>query len=290
MGNRSIRAYQYVTIVLFMTFLFSSDTEACSFKTRLLSGPNVDEFVFIGTVIGYSGPIDHGERKMAGEERYYDENLWNNSFGIKVKVKESVLLRRTPHEYFEVYPYFYSFNCKPIGTEENWLRRTFTVGSDIFIVGELSTLIPFDAGNGNLRLGIQPRTGGIGSVSNFGEYQPTAASLFDYNFLASLSETADKHGLVNFELRKDLLRLEKEQDVNNKIEVLKRLSAFRSWQGKLDLFTIYRNSFSDKAKADSLYVEKLRSDGWKKDKIKSHLKCKQEKAAADWRTAHHFPC
>lgn len=259
--------------------------EACTFRSRIPISSSVDEFVFVGTVIGYTDPVAFPKRIGTQPNAATQEGDWYEARGLQIRVKEPVAITRQPKEFFEVYPYFHSGVCSALGAHEAWLHRYYPVGKDVIVVGELSSLIPFDAARGNLRLEISPSTGALRDTKGFDGYTPTASSNYGY----SLGARGNGHYLTQFEMRKDLIRLEA-ADLERRQEIINRILNIRDWEISLDLFSLLRKFIANKQQADRLYEEKLVKEGWDKKRLKLHIECVQGKADAPADKKRNFPC
>jgi hypothetical protein len=265
-------------------FLHIVESEACTFRSRIPISSSVDEFVFVGTVLGYTEPIPFPQR--IGTEPNADpaEGAWFEARGLRLKVKDSVSVRRQPREFFEVYPYFHSGVCSPLGVHETWLHQRYPIGMDVIVVAELSSFVPFDAAGGNLRLEISPSTGALSGAKRYGNYEPTALSHYDY----ALGARGGGHDLTQFEMRKDLIRLEA-SDPKARQEIIDRILNIRDWYS-LDLFSLLRKFVPNKQQGDRMYEEKLIKEGWDKKRLKLHLECVQGKADSPTDMKRNFPC
>ncbi|MDZ7361797.1 MAG: hypothetical protein ONB46_13885 [candidate division KSB1 bacterium] len=193
------------------------------------------EYVFIGRVIGMVGPLH--SPKVHGE-----------AWGLLVRVKEKVYLPQFPKGgLFELFIYHLRANCSAEGISREVLAERF-FDREIRIIARESQFFNSRLANGNMRLEAWAMNRGEVAI-NYAheELFSSASSVFDYKKYAenfkiyrngNFQILGDKikssrkdlflvfasfEKLRNFELRKDLLRLERAGSEAKRLTILKRL-------------------------------------------------------------------
>jgi hypothetical protein len=210
-------------ILAALCFLSAKATFGCAVITvPSLTRFNASEYVFIGKVVGVAGPIE--STKFHGK-----------AWGVKVQVTEEVYLPSKVTEYFEVFPFDLESDCRDKGWSSERLLRYFPLGSSVKVVAKESKYSPSKFVGGNIRLEILPDN--LGSVSRNSREDGTtissADSVFDYKtYLPDnpCGMTEDDYPAYeanlrtpDFELRKDLLRLNAAKNETQRVKILERL-------------------------------------------------------------------
>ena len=146
----------------------------------------------------------------------------------------------TPLGDFEVIPFQLWADCSTNGTNGEELLKHYPVGSTVKVIARAAKLIPKVNGS-NFRLEIVPGSWGDISRNYYedGRQMADAESEFDYksfkvptpnDYVESFMPFLDaKVALPDFELRKDLLRLEKANSKDERLRILTRLLYYPDW-------------------------------------------------------------
>ena len=192
---------------------------ACTWPDLPKSKLDPDLYVFIGEVVGYTDSIK-------------SKSVIGKAFGLKVKVLDVVNIPGEARDTFEVFPYDQTGNCKSIGYSVSKVMGDFPIGSTVRVIARKAMKIRASVIS---RLEVE----GLLSISRndlqFGTSD--GKSLFDY------SSPKRKLGVIEFELLKDLKRLEMAKDAESRVEILKRLFPLRDYW--IDYEATVRNFISD---------------------------------------------
>ena len=166
-------------------------------------------YIFIGEVTGYTGELK--------SKRFLDKK----TYGLKIKVLETVNLPKRSEDFFEVFPQR-GLNCNLAAAYPlKELRRDYPINSKVRVIAIEDKFFPRQNETGQIRseapiLALNVRRNDLKNSS-----QTTAGSIFDYS-----KGKKDDSGILEFELYKDLLRLEKAESENEKVKILERLVFF----------------------------------------------------------------
>jgi hypothetical protein len=221
------------------------------------------EYVFIGHVIGMVGPLL--SPKVHGE-----------AWGLLVKVKEKIYLPKFPKQYFEVFLYKTTPNCAPIGFSQDELVEWY-IDREIRVIAREAKFFASNLDNGNIRLEAWAMNRGEIAINyTHEELFSSAGSVFDYkkyaenfkiyrngNFqilgdkiefsrkdLFLVSASFEK--LRSFELRKDLLRLERASSETKRLAILKRLAHLPDSNPQRFILEVAKQYLKDEEKIKSL--------------------------------------
>jgi hypothetical protein len=202
--------------------LRQSTSFGCSLVIPPVSRFDAEQYVFIGEVVDVVGPFKSEDNKAEGE-----------AWGLRVKVSGKVYLPTSPANYFEVFPYHLTPSCGLAGRSKEELLKYYPVGSQIRVIAKESTLLGSKLSEGDVRLEVSVYNRGS-VVRNAEPSLTTAEAVYDYG--KYVEQKWDSEGnrsgfesnyyLPDFELRKDLLRLEEATSESEKISVLERLLSF----------------------------------------------------------------
>jgi hypothetical protein len=195
-----------IFLTIFFLVILSVNSIACSQYYEPKSKFESELYIFIGEVIGYT-------------DEFKSKNILNKSYGLKVKVLESVNLPRNSNDYFEIFPFDISSDCaKTIGIDDKSLQKFYPVNSKVLVAAEFwkisdknksgQIVLTIDNAFNNKRLFINDleKTSVV-----------TTDSIFDYK------NWDDNYSLSRFELWKDLKRLEVSSSDEEKIKIFERL-------------------------------------------------------------------
>jgi hypothetical protein len=191
------------------------------------------EYIFIGKIIGYVGPV-------------LSDTLHQNFYGLLVEIIDPVYLPQTPRKYFEVFDYSLGSDCSLGGYDLKTVQIQHPLNIFIRVVAKDTKYLTNYTNPDNIRLDLNPFNNPYISVDypDIPQLHSAHDSQYDYryisedslaNFLSSNKWITDKNKddyhnsywwLGEFELRKDLCRLALSKNVDQKVEILKRLSYY----------------------------------------------------------------
>lgn len=205
-----------IILVILPGFLF-----ACSLFSEPKAKFDRELYIFIGEVIGYT-------------DEYKSKRFFKNASGLKVKVLENVYLPQESNDFFEVFPLDITSDCrKPIGFSNPDLQEDFPISSKIRVIASPPWHLPNKNKSGQLILEVRyPRYIYRNDLSN--QFSTTADSIFNYAGWKDFY-----YDFFEFELLKDLKRLEESSSDEEKVKIFERLSYLP--KGWLDFETSVRH-------------------------------------------------
>lgn len=244
----------FSSIILVSTF-FVYTSAGCSLAGKSLSKFDKTEYIFIGKVVGYTEAL-----RLPGSRM--------QTVGLIVEVTERINLPKTPEAHFEVFPYNLGADCSILGTDKNELEEEFPDGAEVRVIAKEAKLLPSVLTDGDIRLEVRPEEPS-GIARNFyenGERMTSANSIFNYETFRAPTPadyTEDfmpfldaKVFLPDFELRKDLLRLEKSKTQPEKSQILQRL-LYLPIQSAASVPELLKRYAANKNEFDDLYYKRL---------------------------------
>jgi hypothetical protein len=209
-----------VSLICCLLLFFSSiDSFACQLSVSPLKGFDQSDYVFIGEVLQVVGPFE-------------SEKFFGKAWGLRVKVVEPIYIPKAPSRYFEVFTYGLASDCSRLGMPEDELNKSYPIGSMIKVIAKEAKLLPNTSGNDNIRLEILPGILGSMSRNSYEDGKPmtSAHTVFDYRAFKKIAPEdwvedvrIAYYFLPQFEVRKDLARLEKAKTQDEKIKILERM-------------------------------------------------------------------
>jgi hypothetical protein len=206
-------------ICCLLLFFSSIDAFSCSLSISPLKGFDRSEYIFIGEILEVIGPFE--------SEKFVDP-----AWGLRVKVVTPIFIPKVSQGYFEVFDFDLGADCSTMGMSKDRVSKSYSISSRIKVIAKEAKLLPNRLNDGKIRLEILP--GSLGSISRNsyedGKEMSSVDSLFDYQAYDSVPPKSwiedvrrAYYFLPRFELRKDLLRLEKTSAQYEKIKILERL-------------------------------------------------------------------
>jgi hypothetical protein len=240
-----------------------SSTQACSLALPPIIKFNPNEYVFTGRVVGLLGP-------------FQSKRLRDNAWGLQIEPMDAVNLPDRPTRYFEVIPFELWADCSLGGTDKEKLVKYYPVGSKVKVIARKAKLLPNPTAPGDVRLEISPYVWGDISRNSYddGTQMADSKSVFDYKaykmvtpdqYVSDFMPFLDARGaLPDFELRKDLLRLETNKSRGDRITILERLMYYPICCGGLSYYGVTEHyldkktarAFSDRREA---WIDKMNS-------------------------------
>jgi len=204
--------YEFIFLLL---FFLPSVAYCCSLSIPRITKFNAYEYVFGGKVIGYTKPLK-------------SQSIVDPAAGLIVEAKEILFSPKSPKKYFEVFPYDLGADCSTIGKGRQELSEEFPVNSKVRVIAVESFYFPNQINQENLRLEVS--VGEHLSVVRFDnlstELKTSVQSIFDYK--KASPKNSQIYDVLDFELRKDLHRLEFSLRDDDRQKILERLVFYPS--------------------------------------------------------------
>jgi hypothetical protein len=243
---------------IFFTLFFLQSIFGCSIKQSLISKFDKTEYVFIGEVIGYTEPIEFQYKNKAFFENkdWYKED-YKYASGLIVKVKESVYLPKTPKTYFEVFPLKIDSACFTLGISKSELKKKFPINLEISVVIGEATSFPHVLENGNFRLEYKFASSNViaSNVDKNNKHLTSASSIFEYSQLDKDFNVLNTFPF-DFEVRKDLLRLQLSKTQSEKDIIINRL--LQNPTLAIDYLELLKTNIENQSEVLRLYEKRLR--------------------------------
>lgn len=245
--------YKFIFLLLFL--FLPSFAYSCSLAVPRITKFNAYEYVFGGKVIGYTKPLK-------------SQSIVDPAVGLTVEANEILYSPKSPKKYFEVFPYDLGADCSTMGKSRQELSGEFPVNSKVRVIAVESFYFPNQINQENLRLEVP--VGEHLSVVRFdslsAELKTSVHSIFDYRKV-SLKDSRI-YDVLNFELRKDLHRLEFSLQDSDRQKILERLIFYPSVYD-IDFETLIKNYIKSNIENER---EKLiqQRENFEKEKQKSN--------------------
>jgi hypothetical protein len=226
-----------------------SGASACTLAGKSLTEFDKTEFIFIGEVVGYS---DSGSLKATGGASL-------NASGLLIKIKEKIFLP-TQSDDFDVLDLKLMSDCSIEGETPSETRSEYPIGTEVRVIAKAPTLT--QGASTWPRLEVRPDEPGQLVANGDGKTKKLtdATSVFDYKqYKFDIESSAAYYLLPNFELRKDLLRLEETHSQAGRDAILARLS-FSPPDLDADFFTISMKYSISEPAGRELYERKLKRE------------------------------
>lgn len=247
-----------------LSTVLCSSSYACSLALPPIVKFNSHEYVFTGRVVGLVGP---------SQSKRFRGNAW----GLQIEPIDAVYLPKKPMRYFEVFPFELWADCSIAGTKKEQLVKYYPIGSNVKVIARKSKLLPNAAVGTDVRLEISPYVWGDISRNSYEDGTPITDSRSVFNYKTYKMVTPGQYvsdfmpfldargGLPDFELRKDLLRLETTRSRTDRITILERLMYYPICCGGLSYYGVTEHyldkktakTFSDRREA---WIDKMNSE------------------------------
>lgn len=183
----------------------------CSLVIAPIRGFDAQEFIFIGQVVGYVGP-------------YEGKGVANKAWGVRVSIKDKVFLPQMPSSgHFEVFSYGLGADCSPEGMGEDITKQALPLNSEVRIIAKIAHYLPSNLTNGDMRLEVSPFDYGA-LDRNDRNQKPDTTSTSTFKYVPNLNLYDPR---VIFEIKKDLVRLERAKASKERKSILQRLEPLR---------------------------------------------------------------
>lgn len=203
------RTFDIVIFILLIVTL-PTFTFGCSQAFAKVSRFPKDIYVFTGKVIGYTDGFDSKE-------------IQSKAFGLKIEAIDILNAPRKTSGFYEVFPFGVEADCSPIAYDLEELKRTFTVGSEVRVMADEARLLPNLNQSSQIRLEAQ-RLLTVEKNDLENNYTFSTDSFFNYK-----NSEYQRMVILQFELYKDLLRIENAKSDSSKVKVLERLVYFQGY-------------------------------------------------------------
>ncbi len=251
-----------VFLALIVLHISSYVVFPCSMGGLVLQKFDTTEYIFIGTVEGHVENVR--PRKLASDEK--GQQLVSSAAGVLIKPKETVFTPNSPSALYEVFDFDRYADCSQGGMKLSDVRRQFPIGSEVRVIAREAYYLPPSTDKNVVRLEIIPK--GLSSISTninqSGKSITSASSIFDYRTYDPVSDSLANYTQPDFELRKDLLRLEAAKDQDERNRILDRIvSAPGSARFSFDLAAVFRqftSSHSEHERYLDIVVKKLMTE------------------------------
>ena len=195
----STRHLKHLSLVLLFIGSLSRPGWGCTIIVHPITGFDLSEYIFIGEVVDIVGPI---------QPKYVVGEAW----GLAIRVEAEVFLPRKSRSNYEVFRFNRESDCSLEGESMKELLKAYPIGSKVRVVAR--EFVAPKSMDGSIRL----TSTNLGIVPN--DYKAGDWLSREYNY-----KTYDRsdYSLVDFELRKDLLRLSKSKSEKRSVAILERL-------------------------------------------------------------------
>lgn len=191
----------------------------CSLAIEPYSKFDSTEYIFIGEVV---------EIDLVKYTRWAREEV---AAVLKIKVSENIYSPRKS-AYYKILPLRISPDCS-LWSDIKEVSEAFPVGSQVRVAAKETKIFKNLLRDSDTLLEVSIYNKGVIDRNDLDKrFRTSSKSLYNYGSLFNRRNTTStdyasiiaEHNLLNFELRKDLVRLEKAKLVSRKMNVLQRLS------------------------------------------------------------------
>ena len=219
---------------------------ACTYFTEPMVKFIPQEYVFLGEVAGFVGPIRSNK-------------IFRDAWGLRVRVTHEFNLPKKSGDHLEVYPLGLTNACEYTGTSQEALKEFYPTRSKVRVVGIESSLFDSRSADGTIRLELTEMNGGLAARNDSNDgFDTTAITVYDYKKDKAHTRSAQDKAYVfyyysrlgDFELRKDLIRLRDAKKVSERYAILKRLSGCSHYH--IDYAQLVKNHIRNKRLVNQL--------------------------------------
>lgn len=215
-----------IFFILVLITLTGEPTKACSYISAPLVEIRDKEFVFLGEIVGYVGPIK-------------STKILRDAWGVKVKMEQSIQLPKPQKGYIEVFPLGLTNACELTGSSKERLQKYYPIGAKVRVAGLEGNWMDGNTTNNQIRLVLTEMNHGLMARNDLKDGFDTTADLI-YNYKKDRTHTRkaqDSAAIMyyyaqvgDFELRKDFIRLLAAKTENEKHAILKRLADYSYYE------------------------------------------------------------
>ena len=218
---------------LFISGLGLTSVYGCTLFKETVSKFDPSEFIFIGKVVGYTGPVEFDGQKANGSLKpmsltYVDriEEPRFVTYGLVVEAVESVHLP-IKSNHFEIFEYTLGADCLVQGVSQFYLPDHYPLNSEVRVISKRASLLLGKSKALSIRLENRlTEDGSIAlNIDHQGKRMTSADTIFDYKaYSYDMNRDSDsKYLLPVFEIRKELFRLSKLKDQVLRNQILDRI-------------------------------------------------------------------
>jgi hypothetical protein len=243
---------------------------ACQLSIYKPSRFDPSEYVFVGEVTGYTESVDFERVNLPWSGILPDESLKRTN-GLIVKVSDVVFVPTEQLE-FEVFVYGIGSGCESLGRTLERLQNDFPLGTEVIVIAREALEIPKISRNGGKRLEVHFSR----DMLEINTAKVTSNSVFDFSKVAPKNEEwLNRYTRGAFEVRKEMLRLEKAADKKETASILRRLLSTDYQADLVDLYGLTTQYSSSVQSGEKLLLDKLVKDGINKSFVLEFLRCSQ---------------
>jgi hypothetical protein len=229
-----MRKYLNIIILLLFLHMVNIIMLGCTANLELPNKIDPEEFIFIGEIIEYIGPV----------ELIDGDKAW----GLKVKVKEVVNMPEVGSQFYSIFSYETYSDCSTAGLKIDKVMEQYPLQSNVRVIAKKATQIKDSSNLGKPILEAWTFNNGQ-IISDFNDKELKTNSIQQYNYKSYdnkrynyYRELESKDRLRNFnlnrlklysqeeipyfELKKDLFRLGNSKNEKEKYKILKRLAYY----------------------------------------------------------------
>jgi hypothetical protein len=270
MSRTSLHTFVFFAGAFVLFMCFAPNALSCSYRAKPLANFPEQYVVLVGTVVGYSEPIPIPRRAGTEEHTGGEKGSWYEAQGYRLQVNESLRMTAGKSQIVDVFEFFRSPVCEPLGLTEPIISNRYPLGSELAIVAEPARTIQMTSGRLEI-LEVPPAGGAIFNISTLPKSsRPTFASEFDYS--TNIYPHDLPWPLLRVEVLKDLYRLRTTTDKNTKRQILTRVMGLKDGMRLIDYYPMLLANTSSPADARDLYIEMLRHDNVDEKVIRERLK------------------
>lgn len=284
--NRLLLKLIYVIVA---SGLFSPAILGCSHRISPINGFNNEEYIFAGKVVGYTDAVEF--KLKQSDQKYEDLDRFGlKGHGVVVEVLEMIHSPLTARLTYEVFRFNTEGDCSRTGKRIEDVKKEYPLNSNVIVIGEKPTLVSDISENKVSRLEIRPVTGRFEVSFSDKKKELENAADFSKYFIGSDDFSYVFSYLLLFEIKKDLLKLKQAAKLEDKEASLNRLLSIPHDRHIIDIYKILLDNLPTQKEAEDRFIKKLRLEGWHENRIRTIIKCNQDKYGSKPRRNHPIIC
>jgi hypothetical protein len=211
--HNSLRPWAIVAVSM-GNLLLGQVSLSCTIASKPFEAVREEEFVFYGEVVGYSSTAIPFCKAS-------DDRVCPKAWGLLVKVVEPIHLPKGSTPLIEVYRFGLDADCSNLPSSEKRVR-TVSVGTNVQVLGRALKEEPGTIAAGRSKINVSDWSGGsILPISRAKSLRKLANHKYDYSCFFNYMNEAEGR---EFELRKDLWRLESTKSQAASAEIIARIA------------------------------------------------------------------
>lgn len=179
-------------------------------------------YVFTGEIIGYT-------------DKFESKEIHGEAYGFKIKPVDVLNAPIKAKDFYEVFPFKLEADCSHTGYNLDELKSYFLSNSKVRVMAVEAGFLK--GGSQSSQVPLQAFELNENHIKN--RYSFSTNSIFDYE-----NSKYQQYSDLQFELYKDLLRIEKAKTLSNKVKILNRLVYFQGYW--LDFESLLKQHLSSK--------------------------------------------